>query len=187
MYLLNGENQLVIQGEGFFDASDSYPIGIKTDVEGNISFAIDALENFDPEQAIYIYDNDTESYHNIRNEKFEVMMPAGVNDTRFSLRFINKNNNSKNVSLGTTENTIGDIKISHIQNGNILLINNKLMDTVVEKVTLFNILGQSITTWKIENQEQQNIKIPIKNLSSGIYVAKVKTSNGDISKKIIIP
>jgi len=54
-------------------------------------------------------------------------------------------------------------------------------------VTLFNVLGQSISTWKIENQDQQNIQIPIRNIPSGIYVAKVKTSNGDFSKKIIVP
>jgi LEA14-like dessication related protein len=61
------------------------------------------------------------------------------------------------------------------------------LDVPVQKVTLFNVLGQSTSTWKIENQDQQNIQIPIKNMPSGIYVAKVKTSNGDISKKIIIP
>ncbi|MBA4319342.1 MAG: MAM protein [Flavobacterium sp.] len=187
MYLLNGENQLVIQGEGYFDANATYPIGIKTDVKGNISFGIDALENFDSEQAVYIYDNDTDTYHNIRNEKFEISVAAGVNDTRFSLRFINKNNNSKNVTLGTNENAIDDIKITHIQNGNILLINNKLKDCAVEKVTLFNVLGQSLSTWKIENQDQQNIQIPIKNIPSGMYIAKVKTATGDFSKKIIIP
>lgn len=60
------------------------------------------------------------------------------------------------------------------------------MDVTVQKVTLFNILGQSISTWKIEDKEQTNIQIPIKNISSGIYIVKVKTSKGDISKKIIV-
>jgi LEA14-like dessication related protein len=61
------------------------------------------------------------------------------------------------------------------------------MDTTVEKVTLFNVLGQSLSTWKIENQDQQNIQIPIKNIPSGVYIAKVKTATGDFSKKIILP
>jgi len=60
------------------------------------------------------------------------------------------------------------------------------LDVTVQKVTLFNILGQSISTWKIEVKEQTNIQIPIKNISSGIYIVKVKTSKGDISKKIIV-
>lgn len=105
-------------------------------------------------------------------------MPVGTNDTRFSLRFTD--------ILEVNSNTINDIQIKYIQNGNILVINNNLVDLTVEKVTLFNIIGQSVTSWKVENQEQQNIEIPIKNISAGVYIAKIQTSNGNLSKKIIV-
>ncbi|MFV8343024.1 LamG-like jellyroll fold domain-containing protein [Flavobacterium sp. XS2P39] len=182
MYLLNGENQLVIAGEGFFDVAASYPIGVKTDAEGKVKFMIDELENFDSGQAIYIYDDLTGIYHDIRNETFEVVVPEGEDNHRFSLHFTSK-------TLATEENTITEnvIKISHLQNGNMLVINNNSLDATVQKVTIFNISGQSISTWKIENQEQQNIQLPIKKISSGVYIAKIQTTNGDISKKIIIP
>jgi uncharacterized repeat protein (TIGR01451 family) len=180
MYLLNGENQLVIQGEGYFDENSSFPIGVKTNMAGKVSFVVDALENFAPEQAVYIYDKDTDTYHNIRNEKFEVNISVGVNETRFSLRF-------KDKTLKVDQNSIHDvIIIAHIQNTNTLSINNKSLDITVEKVTLYNILGQSISLWKIENQNQQNIQIPIKSISSGVYIAKLKTSKGEFSKKIVV-
>jgi uncharacterized repeat protein (TIGR01451 family) len=180
MYFLSGENQLVIQGEGFFDENGSYPIGVKTAVEGIISFTVDALENFNPEQPIFIYDNLTDTYHNIRSAKYEVNLPIGTNDTRFSLRF-------KDKTLKVDEHAISEaIQILYIQNGNLLEIKNKSIDLTVEKVTLYNILGQSISTWKIENQDQQNIIIPIKPVSSGIYIAKLKTFDGEISKKFIV-
>jgi len=180
MYFLVGENQLVIQGVGYFDTNTSLPIGVKADTEGKVSFVIDALENFAPEQAIFIHDNLTDTYHNIREQAYEVILPAGTNDSRFSLRFSDK-------TLKVEQNSINGINIMHVQNGNMLLINNNLLDVNVEKVSLYNVLGQSISSWKIENQEQQNIRIPLKNLSSGIYIAKVKTANGDITKKISIP
>jgi trimeric autotransporter adhesin len=180
MYFLNGKNQLVIQGEGFFDINASYSIGVKTAVEGIISFTVDALENFNPEQPIFIYDNLTDSYHNIRSTKYEVNLPIGKYDTRFSLRF-------KDKTLKVDQHAISKaIQILYIQNGNSLEIKNKSIDLTVEKVTLYNILGQSISTWKIENQNQQNIIIQIKPLSSGIYIAKLKTFNGEISKKVIV-
>ncbi|MFI0491058.1 LamG-like jellyroll fold domain-containing protein [Flavobacterium sp.] len=185
MYLLNGDNQLVIEGEGYFDVNSSYPIGVKTDVEGKVSFVIDALENFSPEQTVYIYDNVTNTYNDIRNGLYEVNMPIGENDTRFALRFTNKSQTTKTLSVN--DNIINnDIKITHIQNANLLVINNNLLNVTVEKVELFNILGQSIASWKTENLDQQNIQIPIKSISSGIYIAKVKTTNGELSKKIII-
>ncbi|MFV5699430.1 LamG-like jellyroll fold domain-containing protein [Flavobacterium sp. ZT3R17] len=182
MYLLNGENQLVIEGEGFFDASASYPIGVKTDAEGTVKFMIDDLENFGLEQTIFIYDNDTDMYHDIRNETFEINLPEGENNTRFSLRFTDK-------TLSIDEKTINDnaIKITHLQNGNTLVIDNHLLDTTVKKATLFNIIGQSISTWDIKNQDQKNIQLPFKKISSGVYIVKIQTTKGDFSKKIIVP
>lgn len=180
MYFLNGDNQLLIQGDGFFDTNASFPIGVKTAVAGKVSFILDAMENFNPEQPIFIYDNLTDTYNDIRNELFEVNLPIGENHTRFSLRFTNK-------TLKVEQNLLSDgIQINHIQNENSLLINNKTVDTNVEKVTLYNILGQAVSSWKIENQEQENIKIPIKMVSSGVYIAKMKTSEGEISKKVIV-
>ncbi len=78
------------------------------------------------------------------------------------------------------------IQILYIQNGNSLEIKNKSINLTVEKVTLYNILGQAVSSWKIENQEQENIKIRIKMVSSGVYIAKMKTSEGEISKKVIV-
>jgi hypothetical protein len=186
MYLLNGENELVIEGEGYFDDNASYPIGVKTDVAGKVSFTIDALENFDAQQKVYIYDDEKKTYNEIQKNAFEVTLPVGVNNTRFSLRFKDQSL-PPDKALSVEEKTkVSDIKIAHIQSSNTIIINNNLPDVVVEKVTLFNILGQSVANWKIENQDQQNIQLPIKKMSSGVYVAKIKTSNGEMNKKIII-
>jgi hypothetical protein len=154
---------------------------VKTAVEGKVSFIVDAIENFSPEQTVFIYDNLTGTYNDIKRGLFEVNLPVGVNDSRFSLRFTDK-------TLGVVKNNSNnnDIQISHIQNGNLLEIKNTSIKSTIEKVTLYNILGQSISTWKIENQEQQNIKIPMKSVSSGVYIAKLKTSDGEISKKVIV-
>ena len=184
MFLLNGNKQLIIEGEGYFDANASYPIGIKADKAGKVSFVIDGIENFTPEQPIYIYDNTNDTYHNIRSNPFEVVLktqPATLVNTRFSLRF-------KDKTLGVDENTIAEngIKISHSQKGDFLEINNQLVDTSIEKVTLYTIAGQSITTWKIENPAQQNIQLPLKNTSSGVYVVKIKTSKGVLGQKLIV-
>ncbi|MBX9808370.1 MAG: T9SS type A sorting domain-containing protein [Flavobacteriaceae bacterium] len=185
MYLLNGENQLVIQGEGSFNPDNSYPIGVKTDVAGKISFTMDALENFDAEQKVFIYDDETKIYNEIQNNSFEVEVPVGINNTRFSLRFKDKSLVDKTLSINEDTKT-NDIKITHIQNENKLQINNNVLDVTVENVTLFTILGQSVATWNVVNKEQQNIQLPIKKMSTGIYVVKLKTTSGELSKKIII-
>lgn len=182
MYFINGENQLVIQGEGFFDPNSSYPIGVKADIEGKVTFMIDNIENFDESQNMFIYDNADDSYHDIRNKTFEVIIPAGETNDRFSLRFTDK-------TLNVIDKDIKDdsIKIIHFQKRNSLEIINNSFDTSINKVVLYNMIGQSIIKWDIEKQREKNISLLIKKISSGMYITKIYTSVGEINKKIIIP
>jgi hypothetical protein len=54
MYLLNGENELAIQGEGYFNTDASYPIGVRSHAEGKVSFVLDGLENLIKPTHIYL-------------------------------------------------------------------------------------------------------------------------------------
>jgi hypothetical protein len=47
-------------------------------------------------------------------------------------------------------------------------------------------LGQSIANWDVKERKQNKLQIPIKNVSSGVYIVKLGTSKGDFSTKIII-
>ena len=181
MYFLNGADQLVIQGEGYFDLESSYPIGVKTDREGTIKFMIDDIENFENNKPIFVYDDETKMYHNIRNKAFEVRIPKGEFHNRFSLRFKDKTLRT-NVEISIKN----DIIILHSQNKNTLLIHNKVLNTTIQEVTLFNILGQAVANWEVENHSQENIQLPIKKVSSGVYIAKIKTSTGVLNKKIVL-
>ncbi|UQD56262.1 LamG-like jellyroll fold domain-containing protein [Flavobacterium sp. K5-23] len=180
MYLLNGENELVISGEGFFDKNAIYPIGVKADKEGKVTFMIDALENFDSKQHIYIHDNENNSYHDIRTEKYEVVLKSGKNNSRFSLRFIDKTYDF------VEKNTTAFIKITYLQDKNLIIIKNNIKDEIIQTVNLYNNNAQFIMTWEMDNQEQEYIQLPIKRVNPGLYIIKVKTSKRDYSKKIII-
>ncbi|NGY38415.1 T9SS type A sorting domain-containing protein [Flavobacterium sp. XN-5] len=182
IYFLTNESELIIQGVGYFNASASYPIGVKTDALGTVKFMLDGVENFDQNQNIFIYDSENDSYNDIRNNTYEVTLPAGQNKTRFSLRFTDKKLAIKEEIIDTT-----NIIINHSRNYNRLIINNYSLDLTVQKVVLYNSTGQIINTWKTENQSQQNIQLPIQKINSGIYIARIQTSKGDLSKKIIIP
>ncbi|MGK4567304.1 LamG domain-containing protein [Flavobacterium sp. 3HN19-14] len=61
MYFINGETPLVIQGEGYFNAENSYKLGVKSAEDGNIQFVLDDIQNFDDNQQVYIYDAETDS------------------------------------------------------------------------------------------------------------------------------
>jgi Rieske Fe-S protein len=180
MYLLNGNEQLVIEGEGYFDINATYPIGVKANKDGEISFNIDALENIDPQQPLFIYDDENKTYNDIRTQPYKTTLIKGKNHNRFSLRFTDKT-----LSVNDNNNSLKDLTIHFTSDTNTLTINNQKMNMIVEKVTLFNITGQTIGTWEVKNQDQKNIQILFKNSSIGVYITKIKTSTGIISKKII--
>lgn len=185
MFFLIGADNFIIQGVGAFNKNASYPIGVKTDAEGIVKFMIDEVENFDPNQAIYIYDSETNTYNNIRTNNYEVNLIAGTNTTRFSLRFLNP----ADVIVDQEDelDTNDYIDIIHIQKTDHININNHIKNSSVKKISLFNSAGYEIDSWKIEeNRNQHNIQVHIKKPKLGVYIVKVETTKGEFTKKIIV-
>jgi len=180
MYFINGTTNLNINGEGYFDASNIYPLGVRNAVDGTVKFIVDDKENFNEDQEIYIYDNTTNVYHSIKNDYFEINLPAGTYEDRFSLRF-------SNGTLGINDNqTNNGISITHSQNNAMINIKNQSLNSTINSVMLFNTIGQVISTWNIENGNQDNFGLQVSNIASGTYIVKVMTDKGAIAKKIIV-
>jgi hypothetical protein len=181
MYFINGTTKLNIQGDGYFNDNNIYPLGIKNSVEGNVKIMIDAIENFDESRKIFIYDNETEIYHNIKNEPFEIKLPDGTVENRFSLRFTDTN------ALGINSNEINEnIIISLSSINNMINIKNESQDNIIKSVSVFNLLGQEIISKNTDNQHQNLIQLSAQNLSIGTYIVKVNSEKGSTSKKILI-
>ena len=173
-------SQFVIQAVPNFNDDQIIPLGITIANEGLSTIKIDALENMPNTTKIYLHDNLTSQYHDLRESAFEISLAIGEYNNRFSLRFADKTLKVDDFIL--PEN----IFIYFTNNTKTLNIKNNFIDGTVNKVFLFNLLGQSITNWDVEEQKQNNIQIPIKNVPSGVYIVKVKTTKGVFSKKIII-
>ncbi|WP_293872296.1 choice-of-anchor D domain-containing protein [Flavobacterium sp.] len=181
MYFINGTDKLNINGDGYFNVNNIYPLGVKNATAGNVTFVVDAKENFDANQEIYIYDNVTNTYNSVKSSSYQINLPAGTYDTRFSLRFKNS------AALGTTNNEEDQgIAVIHSQSDNMITIKNELQEVTVKSVLLFNLLGQKVTDWTIGNQNQADIKLQVSDLSTGTYIVKVLTDGGAITKKILV-
>lgn len=181
MVFIAGNSPLVIQGVGHFDASKVYPLGLKIAAAGTVSFTLDGTEHFNPEQQIYIHDNATDTYHDIRESAFAMDLPAGTINDRFSLRFTNATLATANF---LTDNV--QIDVRYTNSNNMLTIVRSGAASQIESVSLFNVLGQAVSRWNVTDGKSTPIQIPVGKLSSGTYLVKVHTSQGDSSKKIII-
>ena len=176
-YFLAGTDKLIIQGVDYFKNTSSYPIGVKSNLSGNVTFKLEALENFEPNQQVFIFDSENNQYHNITNGTFETNIESGNYDNRFSLRFQDPALSNSNVELLSEFNVFNTTE-------NILTIVNNSNSNEVKSVQLYNILGQEVLNLTVKNQKQTQIPLTI--INSGVYVVKVKTTNGDFTKKIMV-
>ena len=180
MYFINGGVKLNIQGVGYFDDTKTYPLGIKANTAGVVNISLDNTENIDASQNVYILDTTTGIYHNITTTPYSVQLPQGLTENRFLLTF------KDNSALATNSYDLQNgITIAYANATNVLNIKNTIIDTTVEQVMLYNMLGQEVANFNVKEQDQQNILLPIKELSTGTYIVKVKTDKGDTERKIV--
>lgn len=180
MFWKISDSQFVIQAISDFNIDRIIPLGIVIANEGLVTIKIDALENIPSNTEIFLFDNTTGIYHPIKATAFTISLPVGEYSNRFSIRFSDQTLSVSN----SKENE--EIIVLYSNNYKTLIIRNNTLDSTVNSVNLFNMLGQSIAKWNVENSEQTNIQIPIKNISAGIYAVKIRTSKGESSKKIIV-
>ena len=182
MSFITNNVKLSIQGDSYFNRSAIYPLAIKTSAEGIVKFTLDGVENLDENQKIYIYDAVANEYYNIKNEPFTINLPSGNLESRFSLRF---KRNLRPQNKTELENAI-DLAVTN--SNKMININKKSTETTVQSAALYNLLGQFIAEWNVDDTNQlQTIQIPLSDMiSQGTYILKVKTSIGDLNKNVIV-
>jgi len=179
MYWMIQGNKFTIQGTDVIDVNTVLPIGIHTNNDGNNLFTIDALENVPDNLDIYILDNETNTYHNIKANNFNINLPSGEYLDRFSLVFASTANLAIEDHIVTK-----DINVYYNNNQESIIINNPKLHTITA-VKLYNILSQEIfTETEVETSDYTALKTG--KLSNGTYIINMKTDSGVISKKVVI-
>jgi hypothetical protein len=175
MYLLNGENELAIEGEGYFDENASYPIGIRLETAGKVSFGIDGLENFDDTQNFFIYDKLDDSYHNIKATLYEAELPEGSNNDRFALRFTDKTLGMDSFSLSKSDEAIV------IVNQNVTVQSSKQL---IKNILVYDLAGRKIDSYKKVNALKYTLS-HLNKTTAGLIVKITLEDDTVVTKKII--
>ncbi|MFE3870469.1 LamG-like jellyroll fold domain-containing protein [Flavobacterium sp. ZS1P70] len=178
LYFLIDDWEYTIQGVGAFDFSKVYPLGVKTDTIGNVQFTVDNSEFLPANQYIYIHDKETSVYYDITEKAADVNLPVGTYNTRFELAF------QTDKSLAVRQNELSESMLMVYNNEikkKLFISKNQAID--IKEVSIYNIVGQQLSTLKkVPNVD--TVEIPF-NLQSGVYVIKIITDKGVISKKIV--
>ncbi|MGB5983108.1 MAG: T9SS type A sorting domain-containing protein [Nonlabens sp.] len=158
-----------------FDINMRIPIGVEVRHDNNrsrlVEFEIAQFVNFTPSE-VYLYDNFSGVYHDIKsNNQFLLLQPGHYSD-RFEITFTNTTLSNPDVDLSNLE-IYQNNKLKQLS-----VLNPNLLD--VRDITLYDLAGRLVI--KIDKQEvQSNYNLSTETFSTGIYIAKV-TTNDDQEK-----
>ncbi len=177
VYFLLNNDRYVIEGIPF-DVNKRIKVGVKSVANTSFNFKLAHVINFDQSQNVYIYDGLTQTYHDIKNGNYDVILPGGIINDRFEITFTA-------TALNTVVNLEESFGIFQNNNNQLLQIENPtLID--LQSVLLFDVSGKVIFVKEklgIENEYQFSTA----GISDGIYIVKIVTKeNQSISHKIIV-
>ncbi|WP_308992535.1 LamG-like jellyroll fold domain-containing protein [Mariniflexile litorale] len=178
MFWVFNNSHFIIQAVNNFDEEQALPLGIKINKQGIASIKIDALENIDTNMIIYLHDKELNAYHNLKESKYEVYLTVGNHLNRFEVTFAK----TKTLNSDTFETNAFQVYFSN-ENKSIVIHNPTGKN--IESTEILNMLGQSVYKLKIRSKENIITQKP-KDLSTGTYIIKLKTDSGIVSKKVLI-
>lgn len=161
-----------------FNIDKRIPIAFKSNVQSSFKVTVAELINFNLADNIYLYDKQTGIYHDIKNNFFEVSLPAGNVTDRFEITF-------KETTLGTDSFVASSLEVYQNNAGHLLTIKNP-KQLVIKSCDLYDVTGKLIFSKK-ELGSNEEYTFPTSNLSGGVYIVQLNTVEGQqIGKKVII-
>lgn len=173
----NQERKYVITGVQNISKNLEVPLEITVNYNGNVMLQIDNVVNV--HENIFIKDAKTNKFYNLRKTKATIYLNKGTHTNRFYLTF----DKIKNKSLSVEDHDIINGLDVYTNATNKITISNP-NSLKIEKIELFNLLGQKTKNWKRQNAIKSILETD--KLPHGVYIVRIQTEKGEFSKKIIL-
>ncbi|WP_029035221.1 T9SS type A sorting domain-containing protein [Salinimicrobium terrae] len=182
MYWYFNNYEFVIQGVSDFNIERELQLGIKVKEKGTLEISIDKLMNIAGDKDIFLKDSLLNVVHDLRKESYITESEEGIFTDRFKLVFQNEVGIEEPQDPEIIDE--GHLEIIYV-NGTrkVLVINPELIK--VSRIYLNNILGQQVHVY-YNIPLQTRVELPVNRFSSGVYILKLHTEQGIITKKVIL-
>jgi hypothetical protein len=177
---LDGKN-MNIQAYSPITEEKVIPLNFKSSGNNTFEIKITELENIADNQAVYLRDNTTGTYFDLKESMaYSFSSAAGKFNNRFEMVFQSE---SKLLGIEELKSNENFIYYQHATN----TLFGKKLSASIDKLAIVNMRGQTVMELSNVSQETLNNGIKINNVASGAYVAWFKVQSGQvITKKIII-
>lgn len=151
-------------------------VGVKVAADKEIIFSTETAY-LPQEVKVYLEDRFTNTFTrlDVANSFYKVLVPDGLNDIgRFYLHI-------SKATLSTDTVLLQNISMYQADASTLRIIG---LDAGQTTFTLFNTLGKQMRHTSFESNGVKDISVS--NLAAGMYIVTIETSNGSISKKLIL-
>jgi hypothetical protein len=170
------DSNLIIAGVGELSTDLQVPLGIQVDSDDPIFIMLDEVNNMEG-YTIYLGDLVTGRLYNLQ-DPVQLDLPRGSYTGRFILLFGGE-------ALSTDDNPFFDDFNVYMNNTTDQLVIRNNNNSLIEKVEIYNMLGQPVKVWnRLDNSRNQHMLDVI--APTAIYVVKVTTDKGEITKKVLV-
>ena len=177
IYFFLNNDRYVIQGINF-DVKKRIPLGVKATENANFKIALSGIENFDESQDIYLYDAEDGTYHDLKDQAFDVVLPTGIYNNRFEITFLNPTQKGNNI----VKNNF--VIFENNENQMLTVSNPNLMN--VKSVALYDLTGKQIFG-KVKLGVQKSYQFSTNGLPASVYLVEIfLNDNRKEVQKIII-
>lgn len=161
-----------------FDENKRLPVGFKSNAAASVKITVAEMINFSQASNVFLFDNQTGIYHDIKNAEYEFPINAGVTNNQYEITF-------KDAALSNSVNTINNVVIVQNNNNQMLSVSNP-NNLDVKSVALYDIAGKLIFN-KVDLGTKPMYEFSTASLSEGVYIVKLKTNDGQsIGQKLIV-
>ncbi|OUR91610.1 hypothetical protein A9Q87_09900 [Flavobacteriales bacterium 34_180_T64] len=177
--LLLDDQPMLMQAYGSITTDKVIPLSLTTSGDFSYEIKITELEHIADDQEIYLKDNLTGVYFDLRTDQaYSFTSQTGVFNTRFEIVF------QSDESLSTTDSDYVFNLIYFNNTSNTLFVKN--LNTSVDRLMLINMLGQTVQEFNEISADVLHNGMPISNLSTGTYIAYFKMGSVTKTKKILV-
>lgn len=162
-----------------YDINKKIKIGFKNKAKANYKITVNEILNCSSVTSVYLHDKVTDLFYDIKNNFYDLTLPAGVNNTQFEITF------KTNITLGVKDLENQNFIVN--QNNttkNLTVINPALLD--IANCGLYDVAGKLMFNKK-DLGINPSYTFSTSGLSSGIYIVKITTKDKiEMGQKIII-
>lgn len=174
----NDDNKYVIAGIQKIEENIEIPLAIKIGSHETVKVMIDTT-NYISDKNFFLLDKVNNSKQNLNDTVTLSLSKEVTYNDRFFIKIENKN------GLSTEDDTIINKDISLFYNSLTKEITIDRKNIELESIQLFNVLGKKINQWDVSKNSSQKIKL-YSNNKPNLYILKINTDKGNLTKKILI-